>query len=324
MSHAEGGAAAAEEMTASIRSIATQVESAAAATHRAVRDTEAGSRAILGLQEAVGRIGQVARLIGDIAAQTNLLALNATIEAARAGEAGKGFAVVAQEVKTLASQTGRSTEEIARHIQEIGTATEAAVAAVRATGATINELDGIAATIAEAMAQQDAATAEIARTVAGTAEAARGVAERIGGVAGVAEEVHHRADMMRDAVTETSAAMEALRVVLLDAVRGSTPEVNRRAATRHALWHAATIRHGSGAEAVHLSDLSRGGASVHGLRPLRPGTRVSLEAPGLAGSYEAELHAIEDGRSRLRFLGAGPDDSAIEALAMRSSVPRAA
>jgi methyl-accepting chemotaxis protein len=289
-----------------------------------VQDTEAGSRAILGLQDAVGRIGQVARLIGDIAAQTNLLALNATIEAARAGEAGKGFAVVAQEVKTLASQTGRSTEEIARHIQEIGAATEAAVTAVRATGETIGQLDGIAAAIAEAMTQQDVATAEIARTVAGTAEAARGVAGRIGAVAGAAEDVHKRADLMRDAVSETTAAMDTLRVVLLDALRGSTPEVDRRAARRHRLRHGATIRHAGGTETVELSDLSSGGAAVQGLRPLPEGTPLRLEVAGLLGPIEAVVHAAEDGRSRLRFLGAGPEAAAIEALLARSPAAQAA
>jgi methyl-accepting chemotaxis protein len=178
MQHAESGAAATEELSASIRSITAQVEAAAGAARRAVQRTEAGSRAIDGLEEAVRRIGDVARLIGDIAGQTNLLALNATIEAARAGEAGKGFAVVAQEVKTLATQTGRSTEEIARQLGEVRDATGAVVVAVRETLDAIGELDGISASIADAMSQQNAATQDIARTVAGTAAAARAVAER--------------------------------------------------------------------------------------------------------------------------------------------------
>jgi methyl-accepting chemotaxis protein len=231
LSLAEGGAAATEQMTASIRSIAAQVETAAAATRRAVAETETSTRAILGLQEVVGRIGQVARLIGDIASQTNLLALNATIEAARAGEAGKGFAVVAQEVKSLAAQTAGSTEDIGRQLQEVGQATEAAVGAVRATAATIGDLDRAAGAIASAMAQQDAATAEIGRTVTGVAGTARTVADRMAGLSDLALRVHNGADQMRDAITETEASMEAMRAVLHDAVRSAVPETDRRAAS---------------------------------------------------------------------------------------------
>ena len=108
-------------------------------------------------------------MIGEIAAKTNLLALNATIEAARAGDAGKGFAVVASEVKALATQTARSTEEIARHIGEVRDATGASVAAVARIEQTIGEINAIAGSIAAAVEQQGAATAEIARNVAETA-----------------------------------------------------------------------------------------------------------------------------------------------------------
>src|SRR6185437_10103657 len=118
------------------------------------------------LNERVAEIGAVAEIIGEIAAKTNLLALNATIEAARAGDAGKGFAVVASEVKSLAMQTARSTEEIARHIGQVRSATGASVAAVARIAQTITEISTIAGSIAAAVKQQDAATAEIARNVA--------------------------------------------------------------------------------------------------------------------------------------------------------------
>jgi methyl-accepting chemotaxis protein len=131
LGNAQAVASAAEELSASIREISSQVSQSSAVASQAVcagTDTRATIEA---LNERVGRIGAIADIIGDIAAKTNLLALNATIEAARAGDAGKGFAVVAGEVKQLASQTARSTEEINRHVNDVRHATSAAVAAVQ-------------------------------------------------------------------------------------------------------------------------------------------------------------------------------------------------
>lgn len=175
-------AAAAEELAASVAEIGRQAGQSSHIAERAVQEAGATTRAVEGLAGTAGRIGEVVRLISDIAAQTNLLALNATIEAARAGAAGKGFAVVASEVKTLASQTARATEEISGQVTAIGGATGAVAAAIRGIGGTIEEMHRIAAAIATAVEQQAAATREIARNVY---EAARGTEEvgiRIGGV----------------------------------------------------------------------------------------------------------------------------------------------
>jgi methyl-accepting chemotaxis protein len=134
------------------------------------------------LAEAAQRIGEVVKLISDIAGQTNLLALNATIEAARAGEAGKGFAVVASEVKSLATQTARATEEIGQQIGEIQKATGEAVEAIRGIAKTIGEINQITSGIASAVEEQDATTKDIARNVQQAAAGNEQVSQAMGGL----------------------------------------------------------------------------------------------------------------------------------------------
>ncbi|WP_368044677.1 methyl-accepting chemotaxis protein [Sabulicella glaciei] len=164
-----------EELSASVGEVSHQVAKAACAARDAVARAQATDATVSGLSEAAARIGEVVRMIGDIAGQTNLLALNATIEAARAGEAGKGFAVVASEVKTLAAQTAKAMEEISAQIAAVRGATEEAVGAVREVTAAIGRVDETAAAIAAAVEQQGAATRAIAasvQTVARTTEEA--------------------------------------------------------------------------------------------------------------------------------------------------------
>ncbi|WP_170979135.1 methyl-accepting chemotaxis protein [Roseomonas sp. HF4] len=236
LDHATGSAAAAEELSASISEIAGRVEQAAGATRRAVHGAAEGGRAIEGLQQAVERIGEVARLISDIAARTNLLALNATIEAARAGEAGKGFAVVAGEVKALASQTARSTEEIGRQIQAVVSATREAVDKVQDISVSVSEMEGIASAIAGAMTQQTEATGEIARTASGAAAAAQAMTARCEAVGSATGQADARAGALRVAAAEAEAAMTGLRATLLGIVAeaGGAPaagaDLPRRAA----------------------------------------------------------------------------------------------
>ncbi len=172
-------ASATDELTASIGEIGRQVESSAVIARGAVVQADETRSAVDGLAAAASRIGDVIRLIQEIASQTNLLALNATIEAARAGDAGKGFAVVASEVKGLANQTAKSTEEIASQIASIQAATTGTVTAIQGIGATIKRIDEIASTIAAAVQQQMAATQDIARNVGQAATGADDIAHTI-------------------------------------------------------------------------------------------------------------------------------------------------
>ena len=173
----------AEQLAASVARIAGRVDESATMAREAVAEAEATDRTVASLAEAAARIGDVVKLIGDIAGRTNLLALNATIEAARAGEAGMGFAVVATEVKTLANQTARATAEIAAQITAMQGATRHAVVALRSIGATIGRMSGVARAIADAVEEQGAATREIA---AGVQQAANSTAAVDGNIAEVA------------------------------------------------------------------------------------------------------------------------------------------
>ncbi len=173
-SNVQSVASAAEEMSSSVDEIGRQVRESSTIAADAVKQAKATDARIGTLSQAAGRIGDVVKLITAIAEQTNLLALNATIEAARAGDAGKGFAVVAQEVKALASQTAKATEEIGAQIVGMQEATRESVAAIKEIDGTIGRISEIAATIAAAMEEQGAATREIARNVH---EAAHGTAQ---------------------------------------------------------------------------------------------------------------------------------------------------
>jgi methyl-accepting chemotaxis protein len=181
-------AASAEQLAASIGEISRQVAQSAQMTSDAVQEAQRSSQIVQALAESAGRIGQVVEMINGIAGQTNLLALNATIEAARAGEAGRGFAVVASEVKTLAGQTAKATGDIGEQIAQIQSATGQAVQAIQAMTRQVEQISGVATTIAAAVEQQGVATAEIARNVQQTSHGAQAVSSNMDAVRGAAKE----------------------------------------------------------------------------------------------------------------------------------------
>jgi len=175
-------ASAAEEMSASVAEISRQVTQSTGIAGQAVHEADATNASVQGLAAAAQKIGDVVKLINAIAEQTNLLALNATIEAARAGEAGKGFAVVASEVKSLASQTGKATEEIAAQVSAMQGATSQVVHAIKQIGGTIGDITKITSTIAAAIEEQSAATQEITRNVLAAARRTEKISSNILGV----------------------------------------------------------------------------------------------------------------------------------------------
>ena len=181
-------AATAEQLSASISEIGRQVMQSARIAQNAVDETEATNKTVQGLADAAAKIGEVVKLINDIAGQTNLLALNATIEAARAGEAGKGFAVVAQEVKNLANQTAKATEEISAQIGAVQEETQDAVVAIEKIRGIIGEVNDIATTISSAVEEQGVSTQEIARNVQQAAKGTQDVNDNIESVSKAAGE----------------------------------------------------------------------------------------------------------------------------------------
>ncbi|KZB66996.1 hypothetical protein AUP42_15875 [Thalassospira lucentensis] len=181
-------AAAAEQLAASIDEITSQVSRSSDIAQSGATEADEASTIFAELGTASDKIGEVVELIQSIAEQTNLLALNATIEAARAGDAGKGFAVVAAEVKNLANQTTRATEDIAGQIGGIQESTQNALGAIKHLSGRMKELNEVAASISAAVREQDAATAEIARNVAEAATGTKDVAQNVIGLREAAEE----------------------------------------------------------------------------------------------------------------------------------------
>jgi methyl-accepting chemotaxis protein len=207
-------ATGAEEMTGSIREISRSAQEAAGVANEAVRIVADTNGTLNQLGASSTEIGNVIKVITGIAEQTNLLALNATIEAARAGEAGKGFAVVATEVKELAQETARATEDIVTRVQVIRDDTADAVTAINNISAVIDQISGFQTTIAGAVEEQTAVTNDISRSVSDTASGSAQIASNISGVAAAADQT--RASVA--AAMEAASSLAQMSSELRDAV----------------------------------------------------------------------------------------------------------
>mgnify|MGYP001627498670 CR=1 FL=1 len=217
-------AAATEEMLASVSEIASKAAQSATVAQTAQSEAERTSDVVRELSEAAGKIGAVISLIQDIASQTNLLALNATIEAARAGEAGKGFAVVATEVKTLAEQTRKATEDISRHVESVQHVSSEAVLAISGITATIQDVTEIAVTISAAVEEQLSTLKDIGQSAAGVATDSQSVAEKMEHVLQGSSETGAAAEQAFGAAKELGQQSEVLRRkvdAFLDRVRAA-------------------------------------------------------------------------------------------------------
>lgn len=294
-------AQATEELSQSIETVNRRALEAAAIAQTAAQEAARSQDKVRGLVASAEKIGSVIALINDIAEYTNLLALNATIEAARAGEAGKGFAVVASEVKSLATQTTRATEEIGAHVAGMQTVTREAAETIQAIASTIADLDRIAGEVADAMRRQNAATRDIAVKTQDVAGSSRDVASGIDRVLALATMSRHSAECVEHAsrqVARQSTALSGEIDHFLGSVRNAE---ERRRFVRISCTLKACLQYPGGTVESRLTDISEGGARFDQAIDCPKGTEVALELDGFGRPICARLVEVSDRGSHLLF-----------------------
>lgn len=280
-------AAAAEEMAVTAVDVGRRVGDVTAFTDAAVEAVGRSDRIVIALVDAVSGIESVVQMIGDIAGQTNLLALNATIEAARAGEAGKGFAVVANEVKTLASNTRKATEEVAQRIKNVRASTNDAREAIGGVTTAIGRVHEAASEIASSIEQQGAATREIASSVQNVSHQTNGTTRAMAALAAVADETRSASSIVLNAADRVREQTVTLRQEVdnfLAAARASSAD--RRSYQRLPGRGLEANLYVTGSQAPQrgliVTDISRGGVGLRTGISLPSGAEVTVEIKGLS------------------------------------------
>ena len=288
-------AAAAEQFTASVGEISRQVAVASAVAGQAVQRAEASQVTIRGLAKSTARIGDVVRLIENIAAQTNLLALNATIEAARAGDAGKGFAVVAGEVKALAAQTSKATADISTQIDTVRAATEDTVTAMNEIGGIIGKMGEVSTAISAAVEEQSVTTREIASSIQGVNESTVQAAQAMESVVQAADRAGDVSRTILQEATEIGTEAAKLRLEVeqfLNAVQTDAGE-RRRFERISGKGVSATLQlAGTNAVKTVIHDISKSGVALSYGGMVKIGQSVGVDLPDAGGAVTGQIVRI--------------------------------
>jgi methyl-accepting chemotaxis protein len=283
-----------EQVAQAIGEIAEQVNKGSSLTRDAVEKAESSRITIDNLARSAKDIGEIVSVITSIAEQTNLLALNATIEAARAGEAGRGFAVVAQEVKTLATQTAKSTEQISQKVNEIQSTTQQAVTSLSNIAESIEQLDGVTTAIAAAMEEQRSASESFTISVKGTNDAVIEVSLRMNDIASSLTQTTSFAEMVTHVAEEMRASSQNLKRDIPQIVRDATQKAEQREDDRFSSESPISLEINGVQKTYTLKDISKNGAKIQGGEGFKAGDKVLIHLPS-GRKYHTNVVWIRDG-----------------------------